>query len=84
MNLQAAQFTYNPNTKTYVAEASELGLPVGLLPRELTIDGASFVYSHAERDASEEDIAGWNFKVTMGAVQRNPGMAGAKVLIIND
>jgi len=84
MNFQASQFTYNPSARAYIAEASSLGLPVGVLPRVFTVDDNEFVYAHADLDASHEDVAGWNFKPTMATVQRNPKMAGIKVLIIND
>ena len=82
MELQAAKFDYNFESKLYTAEISELELHA--VPREFTINGFSFVFTHTDKDASGEDIAGWHFRPTMGAVQQHPGLAGHRVLIIND
>lgn len=84
MRFNSNQFQWQPETKSYVAEASELGLPVGVLDPVLVIDGNEFQYYGTDHDASGEDVAGWRFKPTMGTVQKNPAMAYTKVLIIND
>ena len=84
MNFRANQFTYLPETKTYVAEASELGIPPGVMRQQVQLDGYDFMYVNTDMDASGEDIVGWRFKPTMATVQRNPSMAGTGVLIIND
>ena len=84
MNFQASQFQFQPEGKVYVAEASDLGLLVGVLPREIVLDGSLFVFSHTDRDASGEDVAGWNYRVSMGGVFWNKEMANARILIIND
>ena len=82
MHFKSEQFSYNPGTKTYVAEASELR--IGWPGTYIYLDGSAFMFTHLDKDASGEDIAGWNFKPTMNTVGLNPGMNGARVLIIND
>ena len=59
----------------------------GRLPSGTTgimLDGAEFVFIGDDRDASGEDIYGWNFRATIGAVNVNPSFANARVLIVND
>ena len=70
--------------KCYVTEASELGLPVGVMDPRLFLGGMEFWYYATERDASDEDIAGWRFRPTVATVQKSPTFAGWTVLIIND
>lgn len=82
MSFQAKQFEYSPDTRCYVAEASDLG--AGLFGHYISIDGYVFVYTHTDYDASGEDAAGWRYKPTMDSVSRNPALAGSSVLIIND
>jgi hypothetical protein len=82
MQFKATQFDYQLANKSYVAEASDLR--IGAPHREITIDGNAWFFSHTDRDASGEDVMGWNFVPTMGAVSNNPALAGHKVLIIND
>lgn len=72
---------YNPRSKTFICEASEIGLSPGD-----TIDGLSvydintdveihFEFSHV--DHSGEDIAGWRYKSVDGKFPTT-------LLIIND
>jgi hypothetical protein len=84
MRFQATQFHYDPVTKVYAAEASELGIAPGAMDSRVSLDGTLFHYYGTDHDASGEDIAGWRFKITMSAVQLNPALAGTMVLIIND
>jgi hypothetical protein len=82
VNFKPAQFEYNPDTRTYIAEASTLG--IGSPAQYISIDGYAFMFTHADTDASGEDIAGWRFKPTMNSVSLNSALAGCGVLIIND
>jgi hypothetical protein len=82
MNFTASQFHYTMEDKSYVAEASDLR--IGAPGNNITIAGFDFVFTHADKDASDEDTYGWNFKPTMGAINRNPALVGHTVLIIND
>ena len=82
MNFNPAQFEYNPDTRTYIAEASTLG--IGAPHKYISIDGYAFMFTGCDADASGEDIAGWRFKPTMNSVQLNSALAGCGVLIIND
>jgi hypothetical protein len=82
MNFKASQFDYNPASKTYVAEASDLR--VGITMPYITLDGCAFMLTHTDMDASGEDVYGWRYTVTIDAVQFNPALAGCKVLLIND
>lgn len=84
MRFKSQQFQWQAASKTYVAEASELGIAVGQLDPVVNIDGNHFVYSGTDRDASGEDIAGWRFKPTQASLFKNPSLEGASVLIIND
>ena len=84
MNFRANQFTYVAHSKTYIAEASDLGLGPGSLDSQLMLEGYSFMYYKTDMDASGEDIVGWRYRPTMGTVQRNPSMAGTTVVIAND
>jgi len=82
MNFQASQFQYQPEGKVYVAEASELR--IGTPGNYITVDGYAFVFTHADKDASDEDTYGWNYKPTMNSISLNPSLHGHRVLIIND
>lgn len=82
MNFKAAQFDYHLVGKSYVAEASDLRISN---PGEyITIDGYAFVFTHADKDASGEDVYGWNYIPTGNSLSLNPALAGHRVLIIND
>ena len=71
-------FTYRPATRTFVAEASSLSVPVGKLQGKFRIvnpktgNGRDFRFSHA--DADGEDTYGWRYE--------SPD--GLNTLIIND
>ena len=82
MNFKPAQFEYNPDTRTYVAEASTLG--IGAPHKYISIDGYAFVFTHTDKDASGEDVYGWNYKPTMNSIGLNSALHGHRVLIIND
>ena len=83
MNFQATQFVYLPENKVYIAEASDLriGTPD---QRSIDIDGATFLFTHADKDSSGEDVMGWNYSASWAAVRVNPALAEHRVLIIND
>jgi len=93
MRYKTSQFLDIGN-KTYTAEISELNVSrvMGNLPSGIpgivlvSPDGleTEFVYTHRDMDASGEDILGWHFVPTMGAVQKVPNFANARLLIIND
>lgn len=82
MNFQASQFDYNPSSKTYVAEASDL--QIGSPGQYISIDGYAFMFTGADKDASGEDTMGWRYKPTMNSVSLNSALAGCRLLIIND
>ena len=88
MQLGTEQFDYNPQTRTFTAEISSLTL--SSVPKQVTLfnpktgNKALFAFSHTDMDGSGEDAYGWNYKVTMGAVQDNPALANCKILLIND
>lgn len=84
MHFTTEQFMLQPENKSYVAEASELGLAPGSMAPYLFLNGNLFQYYGTDRDASGEDIAGWRFKPTMRTLQKSPTFAGWTVLIIND
>ena len=98
MRYKESQFAYNPNTKVYCEEASTLGvnadkacygpLPSGLVGITLVLPGcrgaAEFVFSHEDLDASEEDVAGWNFVPSHQTLKQYPFLEDVRVLIIND
>jgi hypothetical protein len=82
MQFKPDQFEYLPSSRTYVAEASELGISA---PQEyIGIDGYAFAFDKCDKDASGEDVMGWRFKPTGDSVSLNPALAGCGVLIIND
>jgi len=83
MNFNAAQFIYRPAGKVYIAEASDLRISVPD-QRSIDIDGATFLFTHADKDISGEDVMGWNYSASWAAVRVNPALAGHRVLIIND
>ena len=82
MNFQASQFQYQPETKAYVAEASELR--IGTPGQFITLDGYAFMFVGDEIGGRGEDTYGWNFKPTMNSISLNAALAGHRVLIIND
>jgi len=79
MRLDAHHFTKSEKTGVLSCEASQLR--IGRPPRLLTLDGhmglpdpIQFEFTHADKDASGEDIYGWNYR----------SRCGMKLLIIND
>jgi hypothetical protein len=48
----------------------------------LAIEGSNYILCRVDKDVSGEDIAGWWYTPSMGAVERNPDIR--RVLIIND
>lgn len=84
MHFRTEQFQLQTENKSYVAEASELGLGPGTMAPHLYLNGNLFQYHSTDYDASGEDIAGWRFKPAMQTVQKSPVFAGWTVLIIND
>lgn len=73
---KTSDFTYRPESRTFVAEASDLGLdriPTACRIVNPATGGArDFSFSHADTDG--EDTYGWNFR----------SADGIKALIIND
>jgi hypothetical protein len=82
MNFKESQFSYNLATKTYVAEASDLR--ISSPGQYVTVDGYAFVFTHADKDISGEDIMGWRYAPTGNSLSINPALAGHGLLIIND
>jgi len=73
---KVSKFTYNKETKTFVAEASELDI---LIPKlQLSIynpkTNKAKTFYRTKADQVEDEISGWNFKTN----------DGIKLLIIND
>ena len=74
------QFSYNPKTRTFSSEASDLRLPPGQVPNlfelvnESTGGSRLFAYKRADRDGSGEDTYGWWYE----------SCDNIRVLIIND
>ena len=84
MHFRTEQFMLQPENKSYVAEASELGLAPGSMSPDLYLNDNRFQYYGTDFDASGEDVMGWRFKPAMSTVQKSPTFAGWTVLIIND
>jgi hypothetical protein len=85
MHFKSEQFHWQEMSKTYVAEASELGLAPGThAGTTVSINGMDFYYTSTDYDASGEDIAGWRYKPTMATLQKSPVFVNVRVLIIND
>lgn len=84
MHFKSDQFQWQEFSKTYVAEASELRLPPGRIPTEVIINGNAFAYSSTDKDASDEDIAGWRYKPTAATLAKSKTFSGVQVLIVND
>ena len=82
MSFQAKQFEYSPDTRCYVAEASDL--QIGSPGQYISIDGYAFMFTGADKDASGEDTMGWRYKPTMNSVSLNSALAYCTALIIND
>lgn len=82
MDFKSEQFDYNPSSKTYVAEASDL--QIGSPGQYISIDGYAFMFTGADKDASGEDTMGWRYKPTMNSVSLNSALAYCTALIIND
>lgn len=83
--LSTDNFHYSEDTNCFVAEISELGcnlLSYSKTPGETKIklinpktnNNRIFEFSHADTDATDEDIYGWNYKSN----------DDIKLLIIND
>lgn len=81
MRFTSSQFDFHADTRTYVQEISMLGCPA---LQTVVFDEAVYEYAGSDKDASNEDTYGWRYKPTMGAVEKNPAIAGTQVLIIND
>jgi len=84
MHFRSEQFQWQEFSKTYVAEASELRLPPGRIPTVVSINGNDFSHSSTDRDASDEDIAGWRYKPTAATLAKSKAFSGVQVLIVND
>jgi hypothetical protein len=85
MRFKSEQFQYQEQSKTYVAEASELGLAPGTHAGSVvSINGFDFHHYGTDMDASDEDVMGWRYKASTATVQKSPVFAGTTVLIIND
>jgi len=84
MHFRSEQFQWQEGSKTYVAEASELRLQPGRVPVVVSINGNEFAHSSTDRDASDEDIAGWRYKPTPETLAKSPVFSGTSVLIVND
>jgi hypothetical protein len=79
-SLNTNQFDYNKSSRTFVAEASDLGFKPGMIPVEISLTSertgkvAAFTLDFIEEDGSLKFEA-WN--PTLKAI-------GVKILIIND
>ena len=82
MNFRSQQFEYNPATKTYVADASDL--QIGTPGEYISIDGYAFVFTYSDMDSSGEDTYGWRYKPTGNSISLNSALAYCTALIIND
>lgn len=68
IRFKADQFNYNSKSRTFVAEASSLGLRPGEVPGKFTIEGARAEVGHEEmhfsfshREFSGGDVVGWRY-----------------------
>ena len=85
MHFRTEQFQLQEQNKSYVAEASELGLGPGTHAGSVvSLNGNDFQYYGTDFDASGEDVMGWRYKPTMATLQKSKAFAGWTVLIIND
>ena len=94
MHYRVEQFDFDPKYRLYSQEASTLQTPqvygrlingtIGITLAHNIGVAAEYVFTHADYDSGGEDIAGWVFSPSMQAVQQHPGLAGTRVLIIND
>ena len=92
MRYNLSQFTLQGDT--YSEEASTLRVePVygritsgnpGIVVTDDAGKQLEFALAWTDTDASGEDVYGWNFRPTMGTVQKDPQMANRRILIIND
>jgi len=94
--LNARYFDFNPNTFTFVAEASDFGRGTSAFFSQVYDDacdagftligktGAEVTFIHSSTDMSGGDIAGWRFTPTSDSIRRVPACAKVSALIIND
>jgi hypothetical protein len=67
------QFTYIPETKTWVAEASDLRWPSGGRLQSFVVDDVQVLFVRTDTDP-EGDAMGWRYESTRGT----------KFLVVND
>lgn len=93
-------FTYNRETKTYIAEASTLQGPtsagaffgqiyddacdVGLRMASPHPAGKATFYLDQEHEDNEGDTTHWTFKPTSETLRRIPALNGVTVTVLND
>ena len=89
------RFTYNKDTKTFIAEASELPTPMlgqvwpdsldqgFVLVSRATGHEATFTIWEEEKN-SEGELEAYRLLPTPEAVKKNPGLKGVQVLVFND
>ncbi len=95
MQVYSKQFDWNPETKTFTSEMSQLGkgfqleriypdaCDVGFTMISLRT-GYDVKFVETARDMIGEDLGGQWFEPTQDSLRRFPKMRGVKVLIIND
>ena len=93
--LSTRQFSYNKDTRTFVAEASDLGSdPFQRIYEDAADEGvelvshvtgksAKFAVNSYERNDDHEFIA-WNLVPTAETIRKNPRMRGVTMIIFND
>ena len=96
MQFEASKFEYFDERREYVAEASELGVAPGVIPRHITLKdcpepGMLRCFQLHNADQSGGDIAGWWLREVAGPNCGNDSYKGGrnkvepfKILIIND
>jgi hypothetical protein len=85
MALKITQFSFDEETKVYVAEASELGIPpdkvLGTLQIEFDGFVAEFIYKSTILTTT---LVGWSYRPTSRSVYNRPSLEGCEVHILND
>ena len=88
--LSTNRFTYDKNTKEFVAEISELPRNIGdLCTQDITLTShitgkeSDWMVYNVSRDP-DGDIMFWTLRPTKNTVAVHPGLDGATVTILND
>jgi hypothetical protein len=94
--LSTNQFTWIPERRELVAEASDLGSSFQL--EQLYVDacdeGVKIISDRTGQEAAfylvqrktdgEGDLLAWVFEPTLEAIRKQPQLAGVKVVVLND